>query len=96
MTHVHLQPADTRSGMVNVRSDDDLSPEEVLAQFEAHHQQKVLEMAHDSQVGDGGALGWGFGLALDGDGTLQKARRGLGLAFWFWGVACACNSRCSL
>ena len=40
-----------RSGMVNVRSEDDLSPEDVLAGYDAHSAQHVQQMAQDAQVG---------------------------------------------
>ncbi len=57
--HTAPQAAEVRSGMVNIRSDEDLSPEDVLASYEPRHAQEVLAMKDDPQVRPAAALGWG-------------------------------------
>jgi len=41
---------DVKTGMVNIRGDDDLSPMEVLNQFDPRHADEVLAMKNDPQV----------------------------------------------
>lgn len=38
-------------GMVNVRGDDDMTPDDVLAEYEPRHRAEVLAMSQDHQVG---------------------------------------------
>ncbi|KAG1678255.1 hypothetical protein FOA52_013875 [Chlamydomonas sp. UWO 241] len=44
------EPTDVKEGMVNVRSDNQLTPEEVLAEYDEKHAQEVLTMMRDPQV----------------------------------------------
>jgi len=46
----HIGAADKRAGMVNVRSEEDVSPEDVLAEYEPRHASEVTAMAHDAQI----------------------------------------------
>ncbi|KAL6762863.1 minichromosome maintenance protein 6 [Haematococcus lacustris] len=45
-----VETSDVRSGMVNIRSDEDLTPDQVLAGFEPHHVAEVEAMQADPQV----------------------------------------------
>ncbi len=49
---VCVQPANVRHGMVNIRSDDDLSPSEVLSSYEEKHAREVINMKNDPNVSD--------------------------------------------
>ncbi|KAF5840102.1 hypothetical protein DUNSADRAFT_17703, partial [Dunaliella salina] len=40
---------DAKTGMVNIRGDDDLSPDEVLSQFDPKHANEVIAMKNDPQ-----------------------------------------------
>ena len=44
------QPLDTKSGMVNIRADDDQTPDEVLAQFSTEQQEELERMRRDDGV----------------------------------------------
>eukprot|EP00798_Chlamydomonas_sp_ICE-L_P013948 gene13948-19883_t len=44
------QPSDVKTGMVNIRSEEDLTPEEVLSQYDEKHRQEVLAMASDPAI----------------------------------------------
>ena len=46
------QPMDQRGGMVNIRADDDLPPEEVLAQFSPEQRDRLEEMRRDRALYD--------------------------------------------
>lgn len=50
MSLIALQPADVQLGVVNIRSDDDLSPEDVLAQMTPQEAAKVMTMKEDGQI----------------------------------------------
>ena len=87
-----LQPLDQKSGMINIRADDDQEPEEVLAQFSL--EQKVRPGLLINQAGADGA-----GRELR---DVRSRRRG-GLAGWVLtavasavatAVACACSPCC--
>ena len=45
-----VQPADEKLGMVNIRSDDDATPESVLAGMSAEDEAFVLGMRRDGQI----------------------------------------------
>ena len=45
-----VQPADEKLGMVNIRSDDDATPEDVLAGMSAEDEAFVLGMRRDGQI----------------------------------------------
>jgi len=42
---LRLQPLDQKSGMVNIRADDDQEPEDVLAQFSLEQRVRCLHLS---------------------------------------------------
>lgn len=45
------QVASTKSGMVNIRPDEDETPENVLDGYDEHQQEEIRRMQQDPQVG---------------------------------------------